>query len=311
MTFLQLAPRLLTYFAPEEREIPDSSTYPGRNADVLGAINGALQELYGESGPWTRNRDAGTWLNAPATSVPITVTNGSATASISSGAWKAWFAGCTIAIDGSTIDNRIMNADSSAIVLKFPHDGPTGTTTATIYHDSIAVPTDVAKVLEPVRIQGLRMSPMGNAGDGLTSRSVDDYSFRRKTLDVVQTPGRIATRLARPAGYYTDTWLPSASAMPQIRLYLSTAPAESMQVEYKAVLVAPLGAALNTDPIPVPLDYVESLLLPIARQRLTASDFFRSESAKPEIQRAFGVAMKLLETLKPRTRRSMRVRPTH
>lgn len=310
MTFAALAARLMVYFSPEERSIPDDSNYPGRNAAVLGVINGALQELYGESGPWPRKRSSGTWLNAPE-SVSIAVTNGSTAAVIDSGDWKAWFAGCSIAISGSTIDNRIMNDTAAALALKFPHDGPTGTVTATVYHDSIVLPSDVAKVLEPVRIQGLRMSPMTNAGEGLTSRAVDDYSFRRKTLDVVQTPGRILTRLARPAGYYVDSWLASASANPRYRMLLSTAPAEAMFVEYEATLTAPIGTALNSDAIPVPLDYVDSLLFPLACQRLTGTAFFRNESAKDEIARSFQEAKALIKSLKPRTRTSTRVRPTH
>ena len=47
MNIAECAANLLRYFSPEERSIPDSVTYPGRNAEVLTAINGAFQELFG------------------------------------------------------------------------------------------------------------------------------------------------------------------------------------------------------------------------------------------------------------------------
>jgi len=307
MTFSALAARLMIYFSPEERSIPDSGTYPGRNADVLGAINGALQELFGEGKPWIRKADLGAWLNAP-TTITIAVTNGATAATITG--WQAWFAGCTIAIDGGTIDNRITNA-SSTVELKFPHDGPTGTVSATVYQDSLTIPDTVARVLEPVRVQGLRIHPMTNAGAGVTYRSSEDYGFRPTALNAAYIPGRMASRVARPTGYYVDTWMPSATATPLIRMALSTAPQEAMQVEYSATLKAPIGTALNSDVIPVPLDYVDSLLWPIARQRLTGSEFFRNESAKEEIGRAYKEAMSLLDSLKPRTRSGNTIRPTH
>lgn len=109
MTINEAAIRLFAYFSPEERSIPDSVTYPGRNAAVIGALNGALQLLFAKSGPWVRKDERGALLIAP-TAITLSATNGSADATVTSG-WQDWMEGCSIIIDGHTAENQIRAID--------------------------------------------------------------------------------------------------------------------------------------------------------------------------------------------------------
>ena len=126
MTVNDIAVQLFGHFSPEERSIPDSVTYPGRNAAVKNAINGALQEVFSSGSPWVRFRERGVLLYAPAT-VSIRVTKGSTAATIAAADWENWMSGCAIQIDGGGIQNRIEN-DSRDVELKFPWDGESSIT---------------------------------------------------------------------------------------------------------------------------------------------------------------------------------------
>jgi hypothetical protein len=81
MTINQAAVRLFGLFSPEERSIPDSVTYPGRNAAVAGALNGAFQRLFSKEGPWVRKDTRAALIYAP-TAVTVAVTNGSTSATV-------------------------------------------------------------------------------------------------------------------------------------------------------------------------------------------------------------------------------------
>lgn len=111
MTINEAAIRLFAYFSPEERSIPDSVTYPGRNAAVAGALSGALQLLFAKGGPWVRKDERGALLYAP-TAITLSATNGSADATVTSG-WQDWMEGCSIIIDGHTAENQIRAIDIS------------------------------------------------------------------------------------------------------------------------------------------------------------------------------------------------------
>jgi hypothetical protein len=125
MTVSQAVTRLLAYFAPEERAIPDAARYPGRNAAALGALNAAFEELAGDGPSWPRSRTKTCQLQAPET-VDLTISSGATTATMPSEDWQSWMEGCTIAIDGATADNEILSATGTGtktLKLLRAHDG--------------------------------------------------------------------------------------------------------------------------------------------------------------------------------------------
>jgi hypothetical protein len=138
MTVNDIAKRLLTHFSPEERDIPDSVTYPGRNAAVLQAINGALQELFGKGGPWIRKDERGARIY-PATSVNVAATENSQTAHVFD--WADWMLGCSIAIGSSNYDNTIKTCVAASAVPNYlvitgtlTSDGSAAVTFPTLIH---------------------------------------------------------------------------------------------------------------------------------------------------------------------------------
>lgn len=245
MNITAVATDLLSYFSPEERSIPDSATYPGRNAAVVAAINAAVQELFARGGGWVREDDRGFLLRAPVT-IPITATNGLSTAIIGAGDWQDWMAGCTLAIAGASVDNQIRNA-SRYVVLKYPHDGTSGATTATVWCDCLSMASDVLEVAEPVKMDGLPMVPLSKVA-AVHARDLAAVGFsydygansqsRYANLRVGDTQGT-------PTNYMVETWSPGATIAPVKRLRLTPAPAAAGFVDCVVKLNPPRIEALQ------------------------------------------------------------------
>lgn len=300
MTIAALASQLLTYFSPEERSVPDSVTYPGRNAAVAMAMNGALQELFGNASPWVRFDDRGALIENP-TPVTLAVTRGSSAATVTG--WADWMAGCSIIISGSAIDNRIRN-DAANAVLKYPCDVPSGSVSATVYHDCITLPADVMEAVKPVRFNRIPLSPIVSSDAPLFTgeASEEDYGFHRRTTPAVM-PARLVDVIGSPLGYAIETWSKDAESSPRTRMFLKPAPATGGHLDYKAMLAPPvvISDLAATTVLPIPLQWVQSLFFPIARQRLSGCPFYRPDAAQAEeIARAYREAITLLESLNPR-----------
>lgn len=301
---------LLANFAPEERSVPESEDYPGRHAEIIRALNSALQELYGDSAPWGRKGSEGFLLYGPAT-VPTTVTKGSKSADFA-GAWEDRFAGCTCRIAGADTDNQILTATGGVATLLFPHEGTTGSSDITIYHDSISLPPTVCSVLRTVSIKGVCfLSPVGGPAslDGFTPGV--DYHFDKRVATV---PDYLAKSqyLGAPRLYTVDTFTADEIASPVLRLRISPAPDQRYSLEARVQYAAPnLNGYGADDVLPVPFQYTESILLPIATQLLTASPFFRNAAAIPEIARQYTRALALAKAANPQAASSIRLSPTY
>jgi hypothetical protein len=309
MTIAAIAARLLTHFTPEERSIPDSGTYPGRNAAILGAINGALQEMFDSSSLWIRQTKRGAILQAPAT-VNIALTNGSTAGVIEVADWKDWFAGCTLLVSGSEYDNRILN-DNRNVVLMLPHEGATGTFPCTIYHDSVTLGTDVLGVLSPVRIDR-RDIFSSETLDAFTSRSSDkDFGFSRQYSGNRFAPQTSSTS-ARPLTYDVVSWSPSSTTAPASRIRLYPAPDKQYSLDYEAKLLPPAVTNIaSTDTLPVPHQWIDSIFIPIAEKRLSASPFWGGVLGRDALATNYQQALVLLRTASPRKHRGINLRPPY
>jgi len=264
MNVNEIAQQLLTRFSPEERNIPDHASYPGRNGAVKLALNGALQDVFGKGSPWIRKTERGVLLNAPATSVPIEVTYGSTVATIAIGDWMPWFAGCAIKIEGSSYQNRITN-DNREVELKLPHEGETGATTATIHHTSVELPADVLELSGPVKFNGVEIPPV----DGQGTPTLQGYDF-----GFIRVFDKHAANA--PLSYNLEAWATSdETESPRFRLALSHYPAATAMLEYGAVVVPMVIDSLTSRAtLPVPFQWIQSVFYPIALWRLSACPFF-------------------------------------
>lgn len=297
MTINAIAAQLMTFFSPEERSIPNSVTYPGRNEAIALAMNGALQELFGKASPWVRYDERGHLINAP-TAVTVAVTNGSTAATITG--WASWMAGCSIVIDGSSLDNAIRN-DASSAVLKFPHDGTTGTHPAFVYHDCFTLDADVMETCSPVKANRRPLGPLTSGDFPAAAQSDQDFGFHRRITEPSDAP-RIVERAGQPLAYAIETWSKDAVTAPRIRMKLQPSPNAAGYLEYRAMLAPPVVVAdlLSTALLPIPLQFVQTLYYPVAVKRLSAGAFFQSGATAQSILDAYAEALRQLSDLNPR-----------
>lgn len=307
MNIYQSAENLLTYFPPEEREVPDHENYPGRNAAVRKAMNEAFQDLFGKGKPWVREDDRGFVVNPPAT-VTIAVTNGSKAGTITG--WQSWMTGCTIVIAGAGVDNQIRNA-AAAVTLKFPYSGPTGSHSATVYHDSIDVGTDVLEITGEVKLDRVPLAPMSKDTPRLLGRSNEDFGYHRHGYSTPAAPD-VAATAGRPLGYSMETWSPDGTTAPVSRMRIYPAPASGGFLEFPVMLVPPRVDDISTDDtLPIPFQFIESIFQPIAVKKLRSCPFWRGIVAEADINEAYQNALALLDTGNPDKSNPVRLHPLY
>lgn len=296
MNIPNCAAKLLTCFSPEERSIPDSLTYPGRNSAVQEAMNSALQDIFGKGKPFLRHDERGAVLFAPET-VPIAVTKGSKTATIALANWESWYSGCTCIIAGADADNQIRGfttvASTVTITLKYPYAGETGTHDAVVYHDSIDMDSDIMEVLDPVRLDRHPMILKGKLLDHDTPRRTEDFGFtQRSGRDEFKS---IATTLGTPRNYIIESWSGGATEPFKTRMRVFPAPTKTHFVEFKAMLLPPRIESLTASmTLPMPFGFIESIFLPIAMKKLRSCPFWRGIVGDDEIENGYRNALSLL-----------------
>lgn len=313
MTLRDAISLLLHNFSPEERNILETTTYPGRTEEVIRYVNAALQELYGEGKPWMRKGSEGFLLYAP-TTVTGTVSVGAKTLALG-GSWQDWMAGCTIRINGASIDNQILGEDpdtAGQALLLFPHDGTTGSASVTVYHNSLTLPDNVLAVLRGVKVVGgTPLTAVASPTRLAPNRTNEqDYNFDKLVPNPLTYEVPAAECLGVPQLYCIDSYVPDTTSSPVFRMRVAPAPSAQTILESRVTYKAPQvdEGHLDTN-LPVPHDYVQAIFLPIVSQLLTASPFFRNDSGKPEIARQYGTALKLAQTLSPQTAGTLRMSP--
>ena len=309
MNIVDCARLLLGHFPFEEREIPDNATYPGRNAAVMAAMNQALEECHSQSSPWVRESQIGE-LTRPNATITVSVTQDSRNITVSSG-WQSWMAGCGVVIDGHDIDNQFRDTTSSN-TLKFPYGGTSGSKQAVVYHDCITLADEVLQVIAPLRFNGRPVPALVSGGIISNPARLDDYG-RHRLVDVTQqttTPLRLADLAGRVHAFSVETYATAASVISANRIRLHGPPAASGTIEFKTKLKPPaITDIAATTAVPIPHDFVASVFLPIARQKLTASPFFRDQAGKEEIAAASKAAMDTLASINPKPASRFRFEP--
>lgn len=306
MNVNQAAAHLLRYFPPEERSIPDSGTYPGRNAAVLAAINAAVQECAAEGRPWAATEERGALLHAP-TSVTIALTADSREAVVTG--WQRWMDGCMIRIEGEPQDGRIWSEGESAR-LQFParHSGGFN---AMVYATCFPLGSDCMDVRSPVRADGREILPM--ASDRPTVPPAAQADYGRAVQPLPPPPDGFANPINNAGAlrlYRIETFQPAPEAPPLARMVVWPAPAAETMVSYRATLRPPqYTSAASSVTLPVPAGFVESVFLPIAERRLMESPFFLATAIPDGITASYQKALEILASLNPNKTRSPRIIP--
>lgn len=304
MTVTEAAARLLTHFSPEERSIPDSVTYPGRNGEILAAINGALEEMYGESGLWMAQDERGVNLQAPVT-LNIAVVKDSTAAEIAAPDWQAWMGGCTIVIAGQEIDNQIRDNDRM-VKLRYPYSGDTGSVSAVIYHDSVQLAADVLAVHDPVMIDGIQIPAISHTSALVQTTSDRDFGFHKRSASALVR--RVSASASAPRAYVVESWMPSTTSAPSARLRLTPAAAAACFLQYVAQMTPPVITSItsNTAVLPIPHHFASSVFIPIAEMRLSASPFWGGVRSPESLANNYQNALKILTEANPRKNRGIR-----
>jgi hypothetical protein len=314
MTLGDLIARLLTHFSPEERELPDDASYPGRTESCIAAINAALQFLFASQAPWTRRATHGFILHAPVTTT-VTATYDSTTVTFA--AWQDWFEGCACKITGASTENRIrgVDEDTGVITLDLPHDGTTGSASIAIYHDSYTLPIEIGEVLSPVLVKGgglLAPVPSVNHLPGNTVEGWEDYGMENRTLGWPSIP-QISATTGTPLRYCVDPHQHTPYSTPRFRLRFFPAPSSAGMMEARVRYAVPVYSVASdgNGHLPIPHGYAESILVPVAEKHLTRSPFFINTAARQGIEDAYAQSLSMLRSINPQSAPGKHIRSAY
>jgi hypothetical protein len=239
MKFQEVKSDLLAIIGVEDVSFLDTPT----NERMLRDVNATLQKLWTMVPQWWTTPIQDALLQAPQ-AVTLTVTQGSKT--FSGFTPSAWMIGCTIKIADDTFNNEI----TSATTLARPFLGTTGSKSATVYCDAVALPSDTLAVFPPVMVLGLGELQSARTKRDLlalnngTAAPPTTYFLERRS-----DASNIATHMLRVAPF------------PDILYAL----AFDAKRNVPQVTLAAWNDAANTGTVPIPEEYIESIFLPFVR----------------------------------------------
>lgn len=259
----------------------------GDPEELAACINAALQELWEGAPTAIRFSRVGSALHEPAAAA-LTLTHGSNAISAFP-QYASWMEGCTVRFEGEEEPNELVDAST----LLRPWLGADGTVAATVYGDCANPGAEVIAVLDPVTLCG------GQPG-----------TLRRATLRAEFEAARDRAReeTGAPEVCFVETRYFSTQSRLGIRLRVYPMPGEAMLLTYGARLNAPAitTADLGTDSdpgktFPIPGGWEESVLLPLALQRLSAHPDFvpQNTTARAETTRQAEAARRILAGAAP------------
>jgi len=217
---------------------------------VQDCINASLQKLYDYAPDHSKTVPISLSLAAP-TAITIGVTQGFTTFTGYSITSEDQY--CTIVIDGDAVDNQVI-ADGT---LLHPYAGPTGTATAIIYHDAIALDDTYAAIISNPRYLDTNVE----LGQGAYP---DRY--------------RLAYRFAVGE---PESWIVEANAYSSMRAVfrVDRLPLTLTRLKAKALLAPPRVSFTDTidqtADIAMRVEHIESYLLPMVRGLLAETSLWR------------------------------------
>lgn len=268
-------------------------------------INSSLQEIFSFAPAYIREREVSEVLRAPE-AVTLNVTNASKTIS-SLTTYAAWMLGCTIRISGDEEDNQII---SSTELLR-PYLGSTQSgVSATVYADTIKLDSSYGRVLDPVRIPRVpQLRPVS---------SKEDFYFwnepNRFSNGVPQHPlggwhyDNTQKSTGLPSVYFTEARYDGTSTALPLYLRFNPMPDQALSVTFRvkvkptAVTVANIGDQSSDPGINIPIEWHESILLPICRKRFMAHPrFIGNPEVISQIKEDYETATRILQEMAPQS----------
>lgn len=299
MTVQQIVLHMLSYIGIRDLNPTNNSivSNPGMASGGVGAygdiqfalnkLNMAMQHVFREGPSTLSERPGGTVLKAPR-QVTMTVTQYSTACVVSTG-WAADMIGCSVMTSG---DAGGENEFLSATKLRRPHPWTSGQITCTVYHDSVALLSDVRAIIEPVEL------PNRYPALGITTSQKDFDAFNS---------GYVGTqrRSAQPRAVMMDAIYDGA--MPVKVIKFNPMPDQIYPVRWYEkidptpyVLADVIGSGNEavgpfTDPNKVlPIHWVESVLLPIATELFISHPSFSNPAAAAAITKEAAIARSIM-----------------
>ena len=269
MKAIALANRLVRDL--DEKSLSDVST--DTRLEILDAINGALQKMHAVSPDHTKITTASLYLDAAA-AVSIGVTQGDT--EITGATFTADQYGRTIRITGDSIDNQIAGSSS----LLHPYAGATGTVSATIYSDAVALPEPYSELVGKPHVL--------ETGNYLTPHKIRFVSWQVRNV-------------CEPRFFWMEANAGNRASPAPAIVRFDSLPDRAYRLSVEAML-APARVAfadlLAPGPeISVRQEHVEIYLLPIARGLLTSSALWKDKESRAAALKSSETAEAKYETL--------------
>lgn len=221
--------------------------------EMNGAINKALQELHDLAPVSSKKTKTVLAFTAPKT-ISIGVVNGSTDFTVFSPLDEDFY--CTVLIDGDSTPNEIAGDG----VLLLPYAGSTGTKSATLWHDSIRVPSDYQEIIFPLV----------------------DVSDRDSFLS--QGPVVSDKRTGEPEWAWVSDNASSRNPDSPMVLSVNTLPGSLYRYQLDAILAPPrITIADMTDSsavVPMRYEHIESRLIPVIRGELATTEMWKNPETR-------------------------------
>jgi hypothetical protein len=245
--------------------------------ELLDAINGALQRLDAIAPFQSKTTLASLYLESAVT-VSIGVTRGST--EITGATFSNDQYGRTVRIAGDDIDNQIAGINS----LLHPYTGPTGTVSAVIYSDAVALPEPYVELVgDPIIIE---------TGRCLCLFKNRNLTWHRKAI-------------SQPNSYWVESNAGNRSPVAPAIIRFDTMPDKAYRIQV-GVILAParvlFSDLLTSGPeLPIREEHVELYLLPVARGILSTSILWRDADSKSSAREEAKLAEQKYEVLAPKS----------
>jgi hypothetical protein len=279
---------------------------------ILQAINAAMQDVYTSGPEFVRETRVALRFAQPQT-VTFGATQGS-TATTGT-PFAASMVGCTIRINGEDVDNEIVSPTSVLVPIL---QGSSSNFSGTVYFDSAQLPPNVIKVSGNVFIDDTprELKPFQFKENQLWKQYPiwmwDPYCTNRASLIVRSRP-------AYPVGYWVEPMQANSPAsLFSLRLRIWPVPEQPHVVKLIAETSAPqlvltdleIGSPTPANILPIPGGLHETVLLPLARFRLSSYPHFLP--TKRELVIAEGqTALDNLRKIRPQQQSGATLRPPY
>jgi hypothetical protein len=249
LSFIQRLTRDLTQTNPSNLTAEERQT-------ILDCVNASLQIMHDHAPDHSKVTTISINLAAPQ-AITIGVVQGSTDFTSYSATDEDMY--CTIKITGDKIDNQIIGNDK----LLLPYSGATGTVSATIYYDAVALPAQYSSISSNPRYADTNTELLQGA-----------YPARDRLLYRFAV-GSPECWSVEPNGQHDDY---------RAVFRVDRLPISAIRLKATARLAPPritfLDTITATRDLPIRYEHVESYLLPMVRGLLAETDLWRSESLR-------------------------------